>query len=402
MRSTDAAARAAEFVTQMRRATALGATLDPDELADPALADFVVAAIRAHGQLDGVIARGAHAANRRGVGAHDGATSTAAWLRWRTGMREGEARAAIEAGEVTELLPATGEAWRTGEISSGAAKAIVGARVEGHDEKLQAVEAELLDLAKRDLRTLRRAAQHFRKCALAEGTEPGARNGLYVSKTFEGTTVVNGQFEDLAGETVLTALHAYTDPPSDTDTRSTARRRADAFVRICEVALAQTGDMERDRAQVSIVIDWATLVANAPGRLDGLFTGPIHERDIERLLCDCEVSRVVTGPDGLPLDVGRIRRTPTPAIRRAVIARDGGCRYPGCDRPAGFCEVHHVVHWINGGRTAVHNLVLLCDRHHHVIHLTGWIVKFDGHELRVIRPDGTEVEHGRDLSRAPP
>jgi hypothetical protein len=83
-----------------------------------------------------------------------------------------------------------------------------------------------------------------------------------------------------------------------------------------------------------------------------------------------------------------------------VIARDGGCRYPGCDRPAGFCRTHHVVHWINGGRTAVHNLVLLCDRHHHVIHLPGWIVKFDGHVLTVIRPDGTEVEPSP--GRAPP
>jgi hypothetical protein len=375
---------------------------DPYSLSEPAVADGLVTLIRAHNRIEAEIARWAHAANKVGVGSADGATSTAAWLRWKTGMREGEARAAIEAGEVTELLPATGAAWRSGEISSGAARAIVGARVEGHDEKLQAIEDELLDLARRDLRTLRRAAQHFRKCALADGTEPGARNGLYVSKTYDGVTVFNGQLEDMGGETLVTALHAYTDPPTETDTRSTARRRADALVRIAEIALAHTGTEERARAQVSIVIDWATLISSQPGRLDGLFTGPIHERDIERLLCDCEVSRVVTGPDGLPLDVGRIRRTPTPAIRRAVIARDGGCRYPGCDRPAGFCQIHHVVHWTKGGRTAVHNLVMLCDRHHHVIHLAGWIVKFDGHELRVIRPDGTEVEPVRDVSRAPP
>jgi hypothetical protein len=350
---------------------------------------------------DGVFARWARAGHARGIGSRDGATSTAAWLRSKTGMREGEARAAIEAGAVTELLAATGAAWRAGEISGGAARAIIGARVEGHDEKLQAVETELLDLARRgDLRTLRRACQHFRKLALADGTEPGARNGLYLARTWEGTTVLNGELEDLAGETVVTAIHAYTDPPSTDDTRSTAQRRADALVRVCEVALAHTGDTERARAQVSVVLDWRTLTGRQPGRLDGLFTGPIHERDIERLLCDCDVSRIVTGPDGLPLDVGRTRRTIPAAIRRAVIARDGGCRYPDCDRPAGFCQVHHVVHWINGGRTAVHNLVLLCDRHHHVIHLIGWIVKFDGHDLTVIRPDGSIVEPAR--SRAPP
>jgi hypothetical protein len=396
----DPEALALEVTTQLQRAVDLSASLDPDQLAEPALAAFLVAVIRAHDQMEAVIARGAHAANRRGVGSADGATSTAAWLRWKTGMREGEARATIEAGEVTEMLAATGEAWRAGGISSGAAKAIVGARVEGHDDALRAVEADLLELARSDLRTLRRASQHFRKCALADGTEPGARNGLYLAKTYEGVTVLNGEFEDLAGETVVTAIHAYTDPPTDADTRSTAQRRADAFVRVCEVALAQTGNPERDRAQVSVVIDWATLTRGAPGRLDGLFTGPIHERDIERLLCDCEVSRVVTGPDGLPLDVGRSRRTPPPAIKRAVIARDGGCAFPGCDRPAGFCQVHHVVHWTRGGRTAVHNLVLLCDRHHHVVHLAGWIVKFDGQELVVIRPNGTTVE--AVPSRAPP
>jgi hypothetical protein len=271
----------------------------------------------------------------------------------------------------------------------------------GHDEKLQAVEGDLLDLARRgDLRTLRRASQHFRKLALAEGTEPGARNGLYLARTWEGTTVLNGELEDMAGETVVTAIHAYTDPPSDTDTRSTARRRADALVRIAEVALAHAGDETGASAHASVVIDWKTLTEKVPGRLDGLFTGPIHERDIERLLCDCEVSRVITGPDSLPIDVGRSRRTPPPAIRRAVIARDGGCRYPGCDRPAGFCQIHHVVHWTKGGRTALHNLVMLCDRHHHVIHLAGWIVKFDGHDLTVIRPDGSTVESVP--SRAPP
>jgi len=78
-------------------------------------------------------------------------------------------------------------------------------------------------------------------------------------------------------------------------------------VRICEVALGQTGNPQRARAQVSIVVDWKTLIDREPGRLDGEFTGPIHPRDIEMLLCECDISRVVTGPAGLPLDVGQLR-----------------------------------------------------------------------------------------------
>jgi hypothetical protein len=109
------------------------------------------------------------------------------------------------------------------------------------------------------------------------------------------------------------------------------------------------------------------------------------------LLCDSTISRVLMGPDGLPLDVGRSRRTIPPGLKRAIIARDGGCRYPGCDRPPGWCQIHHVISWTDGGPTVIWNLVMLCDHHHHVVHLPGWIVKFDGSELRVITPDGVEV-----------
>ena len=368
------------------------AGLDPAELSDSALACELLALRAQMDRQEAVFARLVAAAHQRGIGAADGAASTPAWLRSRTGMREGDARAAINAGETVELLAETGAAWRDGVISSGAAHTIVGARVDGHDEQLRACEPALLDLARRnDFRSLRRASAHFRKLALAEGTEPGARNGVYLSRTYEGITVVSGELEDTAAETVLTAIHAFTDPPSDDDHRTGAQRRAAALVRICEVALAHLADDRRPSAQVSVVVDWATLTTGRPGRHDGAFTGPIHPRDLERLLCDCTVSRIVTGPDSLPIDVGRSRRTIPPAIRRAVIARDGGCRFPGCDRPPGWCQIHHTRPWMHGGCTAVGELVALCDHHHHVIHLPEWILTFDGHELIVTRPDGAEL-----------
>lgn len=128
---------------------------------------------------------------------------------------------------------------------------------------------------------------------------------------------------------------------------------------------------------------------SVPGRNDGEFTGPIHPQDIERLLCDSTISRIVTGPDSLPLDAGRTRRTVPPALRRALVVRDHGCRFPGCNRPPGWCEAHHTKHWIHGGTTERDNLILFCDHHHHVVHQPGWIAEFDGRDLRVIRPDGT-------------
>jgi hypothetical protein len=109
-------------------------------------------------------------------------------------------------------------------------------------------------------------------------------------------------------------------------------------------------------------------------------------------LCDCDITRVVTGPDGLPLDVGRKHRTPTPAMRKALAVRDEGCAWPGCDRPAGFCDAHHVTPWWRGGETKLTNLVLICSHHHHVAHKPGWSITFDGRTLTVHRPDGTTLE----------
>ncbi|MBI2237094.1 MAG: HNH endonuclease [Actinobacteria bacterium] len=108
--------------------------------------------------------------------------------------------------------------------------------------------------------------------------------------------------------------------------------------------------------------------------------------------------RVVMAGRSEPLDVGR--RTPVvpPAIRRAVILRDGHCRFPGCDRPHTWCDAHHVVHWADGGPTALPNLVLLCRRHHRMLHHPGGfrLELADGRPV-FRRPDGSVLE-----DRAPP
>ncbi|MGZ8766508.1 MAG: DUF222 domain-containing protein, partial [Acidimicrobiia bacterium] len=196
---------------------------------------------------------------------------------------------------------------------------------------------------------------------------------------------------DLAAETITTALHAYTDPPEHDDPRPTSERTAAAFVRICEVAIAHLGDEERPKAAVTVLVDWKTATDGTPGVCDGVFTGPIHPDDMRKLLCDCSVSRVVTDPSGEPLDVGRARYTVPPPMRRALVARDQGCRFPGCNRPPGWCDAHHLVHWIDGGVTSVNNAALFCDRHHHVLHEPGWKAVLDGTTIRVSRPDGSEV-----------
>jgi hypothetical protein len=102
-------------------------------------------------------------------------------------------------------------------------------------------------------------------------------------------------------------------------------------------------------------------------------------RLLRRLVCDSAVTRIVFGPDGAVLDVGRAQRTVTGQMRRAVIARDRHCVYPGCDQPPSRCEVHHAVtHWADGGGTSVSNSALLCWYHHQLVDTRGITMHWTG------------------------
>lgn len=110
---------------------------------------------------------------------------------------------------------------------------------------------------------------------------------------------------------------------------------------------------------------------------NGVGRGHLGMDDARRLSCDGQIQRVVLSPQSVVLDVGRAQRLVTPGIRTALEVRDGGCVIPGCDRPAGWCEAHHVKHWSAGGATSLQNLVLACSRHHHEIHHGTWQVRID-------------------------
>jgi hypothetical protein len=104
------------------------------------------------------------------------------------------------------------------------------------------------------------------------------------------------------------------------------------------------------------------------------------------------VAGIVMAGRSEPLDVGRRPPVVPPAMRRAVIVRDRHCRFPGCDRPHTWCDAHHVVHWADGGPTALPNLVLLCRRHHRLVHERGFSVERAGQDrLRFRRPDGSPI-----------
>jgi Domain of unknown function (DUF222)/HNH endonuclease len=148
-----------------------------------------------------------------------------------------------------------------------------------------------------------------------------------------------------------------------------------------------------DRPEVAGEKPHVTVLVDAEALRDGTGTseldqaGPVDPELTRRMACDAGIARVVLSGRSEPLDVGR--RTPVvpPAMRRAVAVRDRGCRFPGCDRPQGWCDAHHVVHWADGGPTALQNLVLLCRRHHRMVHARR------GFSLR--------LEDGRPVFRGP-
>ncbi len=370
--------------------------VDGDGFTDQEIRDELIESVAQLDRLVGHVARFAHLGHQRGIGAIDGSSSTMAWLRRHTGMRHGDGRSAIDAGAACAgPLVETGRAWRAGEITATAARTIVGARVDGHDPKLTAVEPSLLGLARDRLdRELVKACDQFRNLATADGRRPEDLDGLSIASTYAGRTYLTADLSGAGAEIVVGAIHHFTDPPTDDDARTPGKRRRDALVRMAEVAMAAaSGDQGpvRARPSATLVIDWPTLTHGTPGRLDGIYTGLLTLPTIDRLLCDCDVARVVLGPDSVPLDAGRETRVVNRAQRRALTVRDGGCRFPGCHRPPAWCDAHHVVHWRVGGRTDLANLILLCDYHHHLVHKTGWIVKFDGNDAHFIDPHGIEI-----------
>jgi hypothetical protein len=120
------------------------------------------------------------------------------------------------------------------------------------------------------------------------------------------------------------------------------------------------------------------------------FSLPISSKTVERLACDCSVTRILLDSDSMVIDVGRAKRVTSGPQRKALNARDKGCIWPGCDRPASWASGHHLKHWIHGGGSDLENLALLCYRHHWNVHEGGWqIVRSDDGLVTTIPPTVT-------------
>ena len=257
------------------------------------------------------------------------------------------------------------------------------------------VEARLVgDAADLDPVQLRKAAHRIRTHldpdgTLAEERQAVARRELSFNPDLDGTVRLRGRLDAEAAAVVQAALDPLAAPlPADPttaakDPRSPARRNADALVQAARMLL-ERGDLPTQggqRPHLAVTIRLTDLIdALGVADLDSTGGSGISAEAARRLACDAQIIPAVLGAHSEPLDIGRGSYVVPAAIRRALIIRDKGCAFPGCDRPPSWCAVHHILHWANGGPTALHNTVLLCDFHHDRVHAQDWHIRIaDGH-----------------------
>jgi hypothetical protein len=225
--------------------------------------------------------------------------------------------------------------------------------------------------------SLRRVAEHWKHMVDRDGFEHDEHDRrdhrrLHVSETFQGMVVGDFAGDPETGSLIRTAIEAFAKPLAGGDPRPPAQRRYDALVEICRQILdrgaAPIAGGERPHMSVMLPLDSLEARARATGADVSWVGRPISGAAARRIACDCDISRIITGPKSEPLDIGRRSRVIPPALRRAVIARDRHCTDDGCDRPPEWCEIHHEVHWIDGGETKLDNLKLKCRPHHDRAH----------------------------------
>jgi hypothetical protein len=347
--------------------------------------------------------------HRRQSHRREGFLSTASWLVARHRLGWTAASKEIRTARSLERMPHTKEALATGDLSSSAVQMLVWAR-QSHPAQFHRSEQALVEAARTlPASQLQRTVSHWRqRLDWEQGLKDAERlrdqRRLTVSTTVLGMVRVDGDLDPETGETMLAALRGCMDADrgrkDSQDQRTPTQRRVDALAEICRRWLDAPDRplVAGERPHVSVIVDLEALQGRAGRRAEFDHVGPVHAEVVRRWACDASVSRVITRGGPEPLDVGRRTAVVPSPMRRAVIVRDRHCVFPGCDRPPPWCDAHHVEHWADGGVTAVSNLLLLCRRHHRLVHQPGGFTleRVEGKPL-FRRPDGSVLE-----DRAPP
>ena len=314
----------------------------------------------------------------------DGCLTAKSWLRWNCHLTFSAASERVEVARQLESLELTSQALAEGDISYQHA-ALIARTAQRLGEKFEGpAEAILVELArKEDPVVLKRGIVHLRHCVEPDGVLEDAnqeheRRFLHLSQTFGGMFVLNGQFGADDGATLQTALDALMTPPAADDRRSPRERRADALTEMARRQL-DLGELPRvggQKPHLMVTVEMASLTREPGSRAAELeWSQPIPAETARRIACDCGLTPVV---DGQAHGTGRV----VPGwMRRALVVRDRHCRIPGCDIPAAWTDAHHIRHWADGGPTKLWNLILLCRRHHRLVHEGRWQLVAAGDNL---------------------
>lgn len=335
---------------------------------------------------------------------------TASWLAAGTAHSARVARNEVRVASGLQRTPHVASALASGAVSREQAEAIL-AGVERLPEELDAAQRDavvehLVALAADFGPTaLRRLANRAVEVVAPEVAEEADRRALeraectqardrFVAwrRDDDGSLAFWGRLPAIEGELLVNQLTAV----------GKALRKADALAGVASLTRGQAfADAlalvlaHHARCDGSVVGsgDWARVVVTLD--LDALVGGTgvatlqgsgerVTAGQVRRLACQAGIIPAVLGGASQPLDVGRAQRLFTPAQKLALALRDGGCAFPGCDRPPGDCDAHHIVTWQSGGATDVGNGVLLCPHHHHLVepNPTGppegqWLIDFD-------------------------
>ena len=311
--------------------------------------------------------------------------STSHWLNWHCGVSFQAARDHVRIARALASLPLITEAFGAGRLSYSKVRAIT--RV-----ATPATEAQLLEWAPHATAAqIERIVAGRRAVARREAQEAEAAS--HVSWLFDddGTLVIRGRLTPEDGAAFVAAMTrakevlarngASAEAPTEAERPKVTN--AEAFAFIIETFLGADTTAPLSRHERTLVM----VHANADLSEGHLHDGPnLSTETLRRIACDAPACLLAKGSERL--DLGRTARQPTRAQKRALMARDGGCRFPGCVERR-YVDAHHVQHWSDGGPTDLDNLVLLCWRHHHALHEGGWSMAFEADAITVWRPDGS-------------
>src|SRR6202048_3085723 len=318
------------------------------------------------------------------IGEHlvNGNVTAASWIARTCKMSVTSAADRICVGEQLESLPKVAAALASGEVGYQSASVLAHLRHKLGEKRELFQEEEMLELARNhSVATLRYLCSYAWHVADPDGffkdaEENFTRRRFHISRMADGMYKVDGLLEPVTGAALKTAVDALSKRTGPDDERSPSQRRHDALGEMVNHAMDQGSLPRRNgvRPHINLTTTIEGLkneVGAPPAELE--LSLPISTRTLERITCDCTISRVLLA-DSMVIDVGRATRTVSGPTRRALRTRDKGCRFPGCDRPVDWTNPHHILHWARGGPNNLPNMVLLCYYHHRLVHEGGWQV----------------------------